>query len=325
MYDKRLFAHLFLKVDRKSLASVINLFEHSHTSSVSASSMDSDAQYITSSANQSFRGASTSNKESVQYANESIYSFYLISHFVREHIPSISGRTSTQDFNAYILEYINYSKQSKSVQEAYKLEERFSSSQKSSADLNIYSNPSTALPVDVLKNLHLPQYRPVPAHKLGIMSEDLSSAFPILNFTSKQQPENSVQQVPLLEPLSSSPLKVTSVILPTTINTSLENQSVGLANKCDNSLTQSYDKIPMRLILTDGNQNYSAYNSRIYDYNKHFHEHTNSLTDRNINNSEQSTGTKFPHPGGDSGKFYQLSLFCCHIYYSIDYTKHSKS
>uniref|UniRef100_A0A3Q0KR43 Transmembrane protein n=1 Tax=Schistosoma mansoni TaxID=6183 RepID=A0A3Q0KR43_SCHMA len=263
--------------------------------------MDSDAQYITSSANQSFRDASTSNKESVQYANESIFSSYLISQFVSEHIPSISGRTSTQDFNAYILEYINYSKQSKSVQEAYKLEERFLSSQTSSADLNIYSNPSTALPVDVLKNLHLPQYRPVPAHKLGIMSEDLSSAFPILNFTSKQQPENSVQQVPLLEPLSSSPLKVTSVILPTTINTSLENQSVGLANKCDNSLTQSYDKIPMRLILTDGNQNYSAYNSRIYDYNKHFHEHTNSLTDRNINNSEQSTGTKFHHPGGDSG------------------------
>ncbi|VDP43490.1 unnamed protein product [Schistosoma curassoni] len=212
-----------------------------------------------------------------------------------------------------LLSILIFSNQSKSVPAPYKLKDRFTSIQTSSVDLNIYSNSSTAFPIDVIKNLHLPQYRPVPAHKLGIMSEDLSSAFPVLNFTSKQKQEHSVQQVLLPESLSSSPLKITSVILPTTINTSLENQSVGLANKCDNSLIQSYDKISMRLILTDGDQNSSAYNSRINDYNKHFHEQTITLTDQNINNSEKSAATKFYHPGGDSGKSYELSLFCLYI------------
>ncbi|CAI2724170.1 unnamed protein product [Schistosoma spindalis] len=300
-------------VDQKSFASVINLFEHSHESSVPASSMDSAAIYITSSTNQNFRSASTSKEESFQCKNGSKFSPFLNAYFVRERSPSISGRTCTQDSHTYFLKYIDYSNQAKSVQAPYNLKDRFPSIQTSPVDLDIYSNSSTAFPIDVIKNLHLPQYRPVPAHKLGIMSEDLSSAFPVLDFTSKQKQEHSVQQAPLPESLSSSPLKVTSVILPTMINTSLENQSVGLANKCDNSLIQSYDKISMRLILTDGDQNYSAYNSRIYDYNKHFHEQTITLTDRNINNSEQSAATKFYHPGGDSGKSYELSLFCCYI------------
>ncbi|VDP28040.1 unnamed protein product [Schistosoma mattheei] len=323
MYYKRLFAHWFLKsmensdsessVDQKSFASVINLFEHSHASSASASSIDSDAQYITSSTNQNLRGASTSKTESFHRTNESNFFSFLNAYFVRECSTSISERTCTQDSNTYVLKDIDYSNQSKSVQAPYKLKDRFTSIQTSSVDLNIYSNSSTAFPIDVIKKLHLPQYRPVPAHKLGIMSEDLSSAFPVLNFTSKQKQEHSVQQVPLPESRLSSPLKITSAILPTTINTSLENQSVGLATKCDNSLTQSYDKISMRLILTDGDQNYSAYNSRIYDYNKHFHEQTITLTDQNINNSEKSAATKFYHPGGDSGKFYELSLFCLYI------------
>ncbi|CAH8471894.1 unnamed protein product [Schistosoma margrebowiei] len=299
--------------DQKSFASVINLFEHSHASSASASSIDSDAQYITSSTNQHLRGASTSKKETFHRTHESSPSSFLNSYFLLERSPSISEWTCTQDSNTYILKHIDYSNQLKSVQAPYKLKDRFSPILKSSVDLNIYSNSSTAFPIDVIKNLHLPQYRPVPAHKLGIMSEDLSSAFPVLNFTSKQKQEHSVQQVPLPESLSSSPLKVTSVILPTTINTSLENQSVGLANKCDNSLIQSYDKISMRVILTDGDQNYPAYNSRIFDSNKHFHEQTISLTDRNMNNSEKSAATKFYHPGGDSGKLYELSLFCLYI------------
>ncbi|CAH8450751.1 unnamed protein product [Schistosoma turkestanicum] len=288
-------------VDQNSLASVINLFENAHRSTISASTVDSDLRNLSSSANLNLEGVSPSENNTSQYDDELEFASNFKISCVCEQNKNISEKICTNVFNRHLPKYVGCSKQSKSVQTSFKFKERFSSSQTSSVDLNISENPSTVFPIDVIANLHIPQYRPVPAHKLGIMSGDLSSTFPILNFTTKQQQEHPIHQEQSLVSSSSSALMVTPVVLSSTINTSLANQSAGIVNKCDYSLTQLCNNSSMRLILIDENQNYSPNNPRTYDYNKYFNEQTAIITDRNISSSEKSTATTFSHPGGDSG------------------------
>ncbi|KAK4473891.1 hypothetical protein MN116_003219 [Schistosoma mekongi] len=290
-------------LEQNSLASVINLFEQPYRSTVPTLHVINDVHSLTSSSNHSFNDTSNLTKHFSQSTDELELLSFVDNSFGQSFSPKNSDLICSQHLIPYYHRYIDRNKQSSSIQTLPKLSESFLSSQTSSVELNVLTNPSTVFPINVITNLHIPQYRPLPAHKLGIISEDLSSTFSVLNLTLKQQHESVFLQVsssasttllPSSKSLSSGTTSFVS--LSSVINTSLENQVVNTVNNRDNSLVQSYDRSSMRLMLTD----YSLYNQQIYDYNKCSGEGSSALTCRSINNSEPST-SKVSHPGGDSG------------------------
>ncbi|VDQ11323.1 unnamed protein product [Trichobilharzia regenti] len=219
---------------------------------------------------------------------------------------------------------------SKSVQTSFKLKKNISSSHNLSTEKDIYANSLKLSPMDTLTHLHIPQYRPLPAHKLGIISEDLSSAFPVLDFTFQQkyrdQQQQQHQSVSASATLSSSgtgstavTVYTTTVISPSVINTSLTNYESQQTNIYDNSLTHSYDKSSIRLMLSENtNQNYPIvyYNQKVCDYNKYFPEQSIALTDRSIvSKQDQSSTAKFSYPGGDSGMLFPDDFITFLFYY----------
>ncbi|CAH8454463.1 unnamed protein product [Heterobilharzia americana] len=161
---------------------------------------------------------------------------------------------------------------SKSIETPFKLKEDLSSSRNLLfTEKNIYANSPTLFPLDTITNLHIPQYRPLPPHKLGIISEDLSSAFPVLDFVSQRQHHHQQEhrQNNCMSSISTSSATMTAdisvALSPSLVNTSLTNYENQQMNTFDNLLTHSYDKGSMRLSFFDNtSQNYPVYYNQRY-------------------------------------------------------------
>ncbi|CAH8454447.1 unnamed protein product [Heterobilharzia americana] len=280
-------------VDHNSFASVINLYEQRSVNTVTPINMHSNIQ---------------NNKEICVLRKESSQNLDDIQLPAGPHVSDLENRSSNNSDDAHVQEDntipLNFtpmylSDNSKSIETPFKLKEDLSSSRNLLfTEKNIYANSPTLFPLDTITNLHIPQYRPLPPHKLGIISEDLSSAFPVLDFVSQRQHHHQQEhrQNNCMSSISTSSATMTAdisvALSPSLVNTSLTNYENQQMNTFDNLLTHSYDKGSMRLSFFDNtSQNYPVY------YNQRYLITIN----RSVNRGDQLSSAKFSHPGGDSG------------------------
>ncbi|CAH8450472.1 unnamed protein product [Heterobilharzia americana] len=291
-------------VDHNSFASVINLYEQRSVNTVTPINMHSNIQ---------------NNKEICVLRKESSQNLDDIQLPAGPHVSDLGNRSSNNSDDAHVQEDntipLNFtpmylSDNSKSIETPFKLKEDLSSSRNLLfTEKNTYANSPTLFPLHTITNLHIPQYRPLPPHKLGIISEDLSSAFPVLDFVSQRQHHHQQEhrQNNCMSSISTSSATMTAdisvALSPSLVNTSLTNYENQQMNTFDNLLTHSYDKGSMRLSFFDNtSQNYPVYyNQKISDHNKYFQEQSTTLIDRSVNRGDQLSSAKFSHPGGDSG------------------------